>query len=70
MDDAFVLYSLIHKCLLKKKGKLYVAFVELTKAFDIVQRSKLWRILKKTGIKGKVYNSLTGMYKTVILKPV
>ena len=31
MDDAFVLYSLINKCLLKKKGKLYVAFVDLTK---------------------------------------
>ena len=35
------------------------------KAFDLVQRSKLWGILKKTGIKGKVYNSLTGMHKSV-----
>ena len=41
MDNAFVLYSLVNKCLLKKRGKRYVAFVDLTKPFDLVKRSKI-----------------------------
>ena len=61
-DQAFILYSLIHKYLSKKRGKLYVAFVDLTKAFDSINRSKLWKVVSKTGIKGKLYKNL--------LKPV
>ena len=60
-----MLYSLVNKRLSKKKGKLYVAFVDLTKAFDLVKRTKLWEVLLKTGVKGKLFKSLQGMYKTV-----
>ena len=31
IDNAFILYSLIHKYLSKKRGKLYVAFVDFRK---------------------------------------
>ena len=64
-DQAFILYSLIHKYLSKKRGKLYVAFVDLTKAFDSINRSKLWKIVSKTGIKGKLYKNLLSMYQSV-----
>ena len=60
-----MLYSLVNKRLSKKKGKLYVAFVDLTKAFDLVKRTKLWEVLLKIGVKGKLFKSLQGMYKTV-----
>ena len=42
-----------------------MAFVDLTKAFDLVKRSKLWDVLKKTCIKGKLYKRLRGMLKIV-----
>ena len=64
-DQAFILYSLIHKYLSKKRGKLYVAFVDLTKAFDSINRSKLWKVVSKTGIKGKLYKNLLSMYQLV-----
>ena len=38
-DQTFILYLLIHKYLSKKRGKSYVAFVDLTKAFDTINRS-------------------------------
>ena len=64
-DQAFILYSLIHKYLSKKRGKLYVAFVDLIKAFDLINRSKLWKVVSKTGIKDKLYKNLLGMYQSV-----
>ena len=65
IDNAFILYSLIHKYLSKKRGKLYVAFVDLTKAFDLINRRKLWKIVSDTGIKGKLYKNLFAMYTSV-----
>ena len=61
IDKALVLYSLVNKRLSKKKGKLYVAFVDLTKALDLVKRPKLWEVLLNTGVKGKLFKSLQGM---------
>ena len=65
IDNAFILYSLIHKYLSKKRGKLYVAFVDLTKAFDLINRRKLWKVVSDTGIKGKLYKNLLAMYTSV-----
>ena len=39
----------------------YFAFVDLTKAFDLINRSKLWKVVSKTGIKGKLYKNLLSM---------
>ena len=60
-----VIYCLIHKYLLKKHGKVYVGYVDLTKAFDLVNRGKLWKAVSDTGIKGKLCKSLLAMYKSV-----
>ena len=67
IDNAFILYSLIHKYLSKKRGtcKLYVAFVDLTKAFDLINRRKLWKVVSDTGNKGKLYKNLLAMYNSV-----
>ena len=46
IDNAFILHSIIQKYLTKKR-KLYVAFIDFRKAFDSVDRSKLWLILEK-----------------------
>ena len=44
----FVLRQLQEKCREQNKG-LYVTFIDLTKAFDTVSRTGLWRILEKLG---------------------
>jgi len=53
IDNAFILHSIIQKYLTKKR-KLYVAFIDFRKAFDSVDRSKLWLILEKNGVTGKI----------------
>ena len=69
VDHIFTLYALIHKQLLYHK-KLYVAFIDFKKAFDYVDRDKLWGILRKNGIKStsKMYRAITSMYNTVKAK--
>ena len=42
VDNAFILNTVIESALSKSKGKLYVAFVDFQKAFDTVERTKLW----------------------------
>ena len=37
----------------------------LKKAFDSVNRNALWHVLRKSGIKGKMYFALRGVYDSV-----
>ena len=42
-DHIFTLFAVIQKYLLHKK-KLYVAFIDFKKAFDLISYAKLWPI--------------------------
>ena len=55
---------MIQKYLLKNK-KLYLASIDFRKAFDFISYSKLWPILHKTGIKGKMLRTIQSMYSVV-----
>ena len=46
--------------------KLYVAFVDFKKAFDSVNRNAVWSVLRKSGVKGKLYKALRGIYDSVV----
>ena len=59
--------ALIHKQLCNHR-KLYVAFTDFRKAFDSVVRTRLWNILRKRGVKGKMYQGIVCMYKVVKAK--
>jgi len=63
-DTIFVLHSVIQH-LLNKKKKLFVAFIDFTKAFDYVVRDILWYKLIKLGIRGKLLNIIRSMYSIV-----
>ena len=63
-DHIFTLMSLIQKQFLNK-CKLYCAFIDFKKAFDLVDRQHLWHILRKTGINGKMYKAIRSMYDIV-----
>ena len=54
----------------EKSQELYIVFVDLTKAFDIVNQHALWKVLKKLGITDKILNIIIsfheGMKATVV----
>ena len=54
-------YHLIRKTKLKKT--LYALFIDLKKAFDTVNRKKLWEILERIGISKYLIEKLKGMYE-------
>ena len=66
IDHIFTLFSMIQRHLLRNK-KLYVAFIDLRKSFDFISHCKLWPILNKTGIKGKLLQTTQSMYRILKL---
>jgi len=64
-DNVFILKSLIEKYTQKKKGKLFVCFVDMKKAFDSVWRDGLFYKLLHHGIDGNFFNVLKSMYMNV-----
>lgn len=65
VDNAFVLYSIVAKYFTMKGRSIYVAFVDFQKAFDSVNHSKLYDILRKNGIKGNLYKTIQKIYCSV-----
>ena len=63
-DHIFTLHAAVEKHLLKN-SKLYVAFIDLKKAYDTVNRSVLWSILIRHGMKGRMIRMLKAVYSTV-----
>lgn len=61
-DHVFVLNSIINNRLKKKGGKLYVAFVDFSAAFDKVDRDLLLRKLWDKGVRGKMHKMVRGIY--------
>lgn len=62
IDHIFVLNSVINIYLSKQK-RLYCAFIDYKKAFDLVDRSNLWCKLISEGISGKILQVIMNMYK-------
>ncbi len=61
LDHIFVLHSLIDLYLHRKK-RIYCAFIDYKKAFDLVDRSSLWLKLTSCGINGDVIKVVYNMY--------
>ena len=63
-DHIFTLLALVQKQLLRHR-KLYVAFIDFRKAFDTICRTKLWTVLHRNGLRGKIAIALQSMYAIV-----
>ena len=63
-DAIFALHGII-KQTLSKKRKLYCCFVDYRKAFDSVNRNKLFLKLSRSGVTGKLLNILKSLYKSL-----
>ena len=66
IDNIFCLQSLIQKYLTKKCGRFYVLFIDFSRAYDSIQRSKLWELLIQKGLKGNILNMLQAMHTNVL----
>ena len=64
IDAIFVLNSIIQK-VLKEKGSLFYAFIDLKKAFDSVYLNGLWYTLFKLGLNGKMLRIIKDMFNKV-----
>ena len=63
-DHIFLLKTLIDK-VLKRKKKVFAAFIDFKKAYDTVDRATLMETLHKTGVQGNFLANLQAMYKKV-----
>ena len=61
LNHIFVLHCIIDFYLQKKK-RLYCAFIDYSKAFDLINRSTLWIKLLGIGVKGKIINVIYNLY--------
>ena len=65
VQEVFYHYRYTKEGLGKTKGKrpLYFALMDLRKAFDTVERQRLFRKLRGTGIRGKMARVIEDLYK-------
>ena len=60
-DHIFLLQTVIEKVVKKKRGKLYAAFIDFKKAYDTVDRRKLFERLQTVGINGIYLQNIIAM---------
>ena len=60
-DNLFILHTLLWKARANKKS-IHMAFLDISKAYDTVNREVLWAKLAKIGISGKFLEMLKTMY--------
>jgi hypothetical protein len=67
IDNVFALNQIIEK---RREFNLemHIAFIDLEKAFDRINRSKLWEILDKRGYPKHLINILINMYNETKIK--
>ena len=65
IDHIYTLTAIIQEQLSKKGRKLYVAFVDFRKAFDLISHRKLLATIAKDGINGKMYCTIKSMYESL-----
>ena len=66
IDHIYTLSATTEKYLSRTGGKLYVAFIDLRKAFDLVDRASLFLTLVKAGLSGPFLNAIKAMYRSVV----
>ena len=65
IDCIFILHSIINKVINYENRKLYCAFIDFQKAFDLVYRDGIWFKLLNSGVSCKLVKCLQAMYNSV-----
>lgn len=66
-DNLFILGEIIEKSL-KDREKVYLAFLDIEKAYDRVNRGILWELLEHLGFGSKAVNILKSLYQNTRAK--
>lgn len=66
-DNIFIMQTIFEKYLKAKRGKIYWCFLDLEKAFDTVNRNKLWYKLRNKGISKLFVENLINIYENIKL---
>ena len=61
IDHIFTLHTII-EYYKSKKGRVYCAFIDYSKAFDLVDRASLWLKLLSSGVNGRIFDVIYNMY--------
>jgi len=61
-DHIFALQAVAQKYLSKKGGRLYILYIDFSKAFDCIQHDILWYVLLNSGVHGPFINVIRNMY--------
>nr|CAH7761708.1 unnamed protein product [Callosobruchus chinensis] len=61
-DHTFTIKQIISKTLEQNK-EAYIAYLDLEKAFDRVERNKVWEILTRRKVGGKLIRAIQGLYQ-------
>ena len=61
LDHIFTLHAIVNMYFSRKK-RLYCAFVDFKKAFDMVDRAKLWNKLVDGGMSGRILDTIKATY--------
>ena len=64
VDAIFALQTIVNKYL-SNKTRLYCCFVDFKRAFDTVDRVKMWQKISKLGIRGKALKIIQSLYSYV-----
>ena len=67
-DHIFLLQTIIEKVVKKNRNKLFTVFIDFKKAYDTVDRNKLFRRLQDMGINGLYLKNIKAMYETISYK--
>ena len=62
LDHVFTLHAII-EYYKSRKGRLYCAFVDYSKAFDLIDRASLWLKMIKNCVTGKILNVIQNLYE-------
>ena len=62
-DHIFLLQTIIEKVVKKNKKKLFCAFIDFKKAYDTVDREKLFQRLRTLGINGTFLKNIMALYE-------
>lgn len=63
IDCIKIVKHVIGRRIAKKKGKMYMFFVDLKAAFDNVDREKLWEVLRKRKINEELIEKIKELYR-------
>jgi len=66
IDNICILNYAIEKEISKKERRIYVFFTDLKAAFDIMNRKKLWAIMKRKGINRHLIRKIEEIMKKTI----